>query len=78
MAVAPLTEATERKDKITRDDIESKLRELRGEVNDVGNASKGYVVAAGVVVLSVIVGGAYLLGRRKGRKRATVVEIRRV
>jgi hypothetical protein len=78
MAAAALTQATEGKDKITRDDIESKLRELRGEVADVGNASKSYVLAAGVLALTVVVGGAYLLGRRKGKKRSTVVEIRRV
>jgi hypothetical protein len=76
--MAALTQATEGKGKITRDDIESKLRELRGEVDEVGNASKGYVLAAGVVALTLVVGGAYLLGRRKGKKRATVVEIRRV
>jgi hypothetical protein len=75
---AALTEATEGAGKITRADIESKLRELRGEVDEVGSASKGYVLAAGVVALTVIVGGAYLLGRRKGKKRATVVEIRRI
>jgi hypothetical protein len=75
---AALTEATESKDRVTRDDIESKLRELRGTVEDVGNASKGYALAAGVAVLTLVVGGAYLLGRRKGKKRATVVEIRRI
>jgi hypothetical protein len=73
-----LTKATEGKDKITRDDIESKLREIRGEVADVGSASKGYVLAAGVVALTAVVAGAYLLGRRKGKKRTTVVEVRRV
>ena len=75
---AALTQATEGNEKITRDDIESKLREIRGQVEDVGNASKAYVVAAGVAVLTIVVGGAYLLGRRQGKKRATVVEIRRV
>ena len=76
--MAALTEATEHTGRITRDDIESKLRELRGQAEDVGNASKGYAVAAGVAVLTLVVGGAYLLGRRKGKKRATIVEIRRV
>ena len=76
--MAALTEATEHKGTITRDDIESKLRELRGEVADVGNASKTYALAAGVAALTLLVGGAYLLGRRKGKKRATIVEIRRV
>ena len=73
-----LTEATEHAGTITRDDIESKLREIRGEVEDVGNATKGYAVAAGAIVLAAVVAGAYFLGRRKGKKRSTVVEIRRV
>ena len=76
--MAALTEATEKQDRITRDDIESKLRQIRGEVEDVGNASKGYVLAAGALVLTAVVAGAYLLGRRKGKKRTTVVEVRRV
>jgi hypothetical protein len=76
--MAALTQATEGKDQITRDDIESKLREIRGEVADVGNASKSYVVAAGVLALTAVVAGAYLLGRRRGKKRTTVVEVRRV
>lgn len=76
--MAALTKATEGNEKITRDDIESKLREIRGEVLDVGNASKSYVLIAGVAALTVVVAGAYLLGRRKGKKRTTVVEVRRV
>ncbi|HEX4906030.1 MAG TPA: hypothetical protein VFU93_11300 [Acidimicrobiales bacterium] len=76
--MAALTKATEGNEKITRDDIESKLREIRGEVQDVGNASKSYVLIAGVAALTAVVAGAYLLGRRKGKKRTTVVEVRRV
>ena len=76
--MAALTKATEGNGKITRDDIESKLREIRGEVQDVGNASKSYVLIAGVAAATLVVAGAYLLGRRKGKKRTTVVEVRRV
>ena len=76
--MAALTKATEGNEKITRDDIESKLREIRGEVQDVGNDSKSYVLIAGVAALTAVVAGAYLLGRRKGKKRTTVVEVRRV
>lgn len=72
-----LTAAAEKQEPITRDDIESKLRELRGEVAGVGNASKGYVIAAGVVVAAGLLAGAYLFGRRKGKRRTTVVEVRR-
>ena len=76
--MAALTKATDGNEKITRDDIESKLREIRGEVQDVGNASKSYVLVAGVAAATLVIAGAYLLGRRKGKKRTTVVEVRRV
>ena len=63
---------------VTRDDIESKLRELRGEVDTAGERAK-----AGATVVAAVVGAAvlvvvYLLGRRKGKKRTTIVEVRRV
>ena len=64
--------------KITRDDIENKLKELQGEVTHQAEAAKipAIAIAVGVVILSVAV--AYALGRRKGRRRQTVLEIRRL
>jgi hypothetical protein len=73
-----LTDATKANGHITRSDIESKLREIKGEVEDVGAASKSYALAAGIVLGAVVLGGVYLLGRRKGKKRTTLVEIKRV
>ncbi len=63
---------------ISRDDIESKLRELQGEVDEGVDTARsvGTVVAVGAVVAVVVV--AYWLGRRRGRKRRTVLEIRRI
>jgi cobalamin biosynthesis Mg chelatase CobN len=71
-ATAPATK------KITRDDIESKLRELRGEVDEEVEAVKmpAIAIAVGVAVATVV--GAYWFGRRRGRKRQTVLEIRRI
>lgn len=63
---------------VSRDDIESKLRELRGEVDTAGDNAKQYVVMAGAVVAVAVVAIAFAWGRRKGRKRTTVVEVRRV
>jgi hypothetical protein len=64
--------------KITRDDIEDKLKELKGEVGQQAEAAKmpAIAIAIGVVVLSIAV--AYTLGRRKGKRRQTVLEIRRL
>ena len=63
---------------VTRDDIEAKLRQIRGEVDSTAKAALPIGLAVGAAAVAVVVGMAYLMGRRRGRKRATVVEIRRV
>jgi hypothetical protein len=63
---------------VSRSDIEQKLREIRGEVDTATTAAKPAAMAVAAVAVVAIIGVAYLLGRRKGRKRSTVVEIRRV
>lgn len=65
-------------ERITRDDIEAKLRELRGEVEEGMEVARGagtVALVAGVVALVVV---AYWMGRRRSRKRRTVLEIRRI
>lgn len=64
--------------KITRADIEAKLHEIKGDVEAQGEAAKPFALGAAVVGVVAIVAVAYLLGRRKGHKKTTVVEIRRV
>ncbi|GIU87753.1 MAG: hypothetical protein KatS3mg009_2268 [Acidimicrobiia bacterium] len=64
--------------RVTRDDIEEKLRELRGEVDQ---RVEGVKVSAAVVGVAVVVGAvvvAYWLGRRRTRRQRTVLEIRRI
>ena len=64
--------------KITRDDLETKLREISGDVEESVESAKPKLLAgavAGVVVIAIL---AYLLGRRGGRKRSAMVEIRRI
>lgn len=64
--------------RISRNDIESKLREIRGEVDSVGESSKTLALAAGAAVAVAVVSLAFLLGKRKGKRKTTVVEVRRV
>ena len=64
--------------KITRDDIEQKLRQIKGEVDSTTDTAKPYAIAAGAVLVVAVVGLAYLMGKRKGKKKTTVVEVRRV
>ncbi|HZU79858.1 MAG TPA: hypothetical protein VE991_08070 [Acidimicrobiales bacterium] len=64
--------------RITRDDIEQKLRSLAGEVDDKVESAKPVVVSGAVAGLLVVALVAYLLGRRRGKARSAVVEIRRL
>jgi len=64
--------------KITRDDIEAKLREIQGDVGQRADAAKVPAIAIAVGVAVVTIAAAYFLGRRKGRRRQTVLEIRRI
>ena len=64
--------------KITKDDIRHKLEDLRGEVESTGDAAKPYALVAAVAGAVALVGVAFLLGKHKGRKKTTVVEVRRV
>lgn len=63
---------------ITRADIESKLRQIRGGVDEVGESARNVGLIVGAVAVVAVVGTVYLFGRRRGRKEKTVVEIRRV
>ncbi len=64
--------------RITRADIEAKLRAIRDDVEPVGQQAKGGLMALAPVVVAVLVVGAYVLGKRSGKKRRAVIEIRRL
>jgi hypothetical protein len=63
---------------VTRSDIEAKLKQIRGEADETVDEAKPYALMAGFAGVVVVILLAYLLGRRKGKKKTTVVEIRRV
>ncbi|MDZ4825670.1 MAG: hypothetical protein SGJ13_04295 [Actinomycetota bacterium] len=74
----PKTAVDKPEKKVTRDDLESKLRELRGDVDKRVETAKvsAITIAVGVAVVTVV--AAYWFGKRKGKKRQTVLEIRRI
>ena len=65
-------------DRISRDDLEDKFRQLEGGAREQAESARSTVITAGAVAALLLLLLAYLLGTRKGRKRSTVVEIRRV
>ena len=62
---------------VTRDDLESKLREIQVVVGEAAEGAKqpGVLAAVGVVGLVFVV---YLLGLRKGKRGKARVEVYRV
>ena len=64
-------------EKITREDIEAKFRELTGDVEDKAESAKTTAIAVGAVVAAAVVLGVFLFGRSRGQKKTTVVEVRR-
>lgn len=63
---------------VTRDAIEAKLRQIKGEVDTSTTAAKPVALVVGVVAAVAVVGLAYVMGRHKGKKKTTLVEVRRV
>jgi hypothetical protein len=63
---------------VTRADIEAKLREIRGEVDTGVESARNMALIVGAVAAVAVIGTVYFLGRRKGRRQTTVVEVRRV
>ena len=64
--------------KVTRDDIEQSLRAIQTGVEGKVVSQRTKIIraasAAGVIFVLVV----FLLGKRSGRKRSAIVEIRRI
>jgi hypothetical protein len=59
-------------------DIRTKLEEIRGDTAETVESAKPVALAGAIAGVVVLVGVAFLLGRRKGRRKSTWVEIRRL
>lgn len=64
--------------RITREDIESKFRAIEDGVKDQVQKKKQTIFTAATVGAVVVVMLVYLIGKRSGKKKSTIVEIRRV
>ena len=62
---------------ITREDIEAKARELVGVVDETKESVQDKAML-GAVAAAVVVATAFLLGRRRGSRNKTMVEVYRV
>jgi hypothetical protein len=64
--------------KLTRNDVEAKFRELQQDLTSAAEGAKSKLVVIGGAAAVAVLVFVYVLGRRAGRKRSTVVEIRRL
>lgn len=64
--------------KVSRADIEAKFREVQGELTAGAEKAKSGVLAAAAVGGVVLLMAVFLMGRRAGKKKSTIVEIRRL
>jgi hypothetical protein len=59
-------------------DIRTKLEEIRGDVDEATGTVKPYLTYAAVAGAVTLVVVAFALGRRRGRRKSTWVEVRRL
>ncbi|MBM3659967.1 MAG: hypothetical protein FJW95_10770 [Actinobacteria bacterium] len=64
--------------KVTRADIEAKFRQIQGDVETGVDSGRDIGKVGLIVGVVVAIGVVYILGRRHGRKKRTIVEIKRV
>jgi hypothetical protein len=64
--------------RVSRDDLEAKFRELQGDVKDKVDDTKQPLLAGAAVAGLLLLLIVFLVGKRSGKKKTTVVEIRRV
>jgi hypothetical protein len=62
---------------VTKDDLEAKAQEIVGAIDETRESAQNTAVLAGVAV-AVLIAVAFLIGRRRGSRSKTLVEIYRV
>ncbi len=63
--------------KITKDDLEQRFKALQDDVTEITETRKSSITVLAVAGVAAGLLVAYLLGRRGGRRRRGVIEIRR-
>jgi len=64
-------------DKISRDDIKSKLGDLQGDALEQVDGVKNQMLAIGAGIGLALLIVAFLLGRRGGKRSSAIIEVRR-
>ena len=78
MTAQPTSTLTVPQRKVRPEDLEAKFRELKGDAEQKANNAKSKAIAVGVGVVVAVVVVSFLLGKRRGKKKSTFIEVRRV
>ena len=73
-----MSTASKESERIGRDSLEEALRDLQADIDRETQPLLVRVAYGAAAAAGVLIGVAYLLGRRAGRLRRTVVEVRRI
>ena len=63
--------------RISREDIEAKANQIVSAIDQTRESAKNTAVMAGVVIAVLLV-ISFILGRRRGQEKKTVVEVYRI
>jgi hypothetical protein len=63
--------------KITREDLENKLRGLQHQIVGKVESKRNSLVTTAVALAVVVLVVTYLFGKRHGKRKSTIVEVRR-
>jgi hypothetical protein len=63
--------------KITREDIKSKLSEIQGDATETVENARMRLIGVAVAAGAVVVIAAFVIGRRGGRRKSTIIELKR-
>ena len=64
--------------KISPDDVEAKLRAFQGQIQGKVDDKKSTLFAAGAGAVTILMIVFFLLGKRSGKKKSTIVQIKRL
>lgn len=64
-------------ERISRDDIQRKLSDIGNEATTTVTDAKSQIVTIGAAVALVLLIIAFVLGRRGGTRRSTIIEVKR-
>jgi len=63
--------------RISRDDIQRKLGDIGSEATTTVTDAKSQIITAGAAVALLLLIVAFVLGRRGGTRRSTIIEVKR-